>query len=137
MPFSVWNSSAIQFDDALVEVIAAQVGITVGGQNLGNAVAHLDDGDIEGAAAQVVDHDLLVFFLIDAVCQRSGSRLVDDTLDVQTGNGACVLGGLTLAVVEVSRNGDDGLGDRLAQISLGAVFETMTSAGRRTRSLSR
>ena len=39
-------------------------------QNLGHAVAHLDDGDIEGAAAQVVDHDLLVLFLIDAVCQR-------------------------------------------------------------------
>ncbi len=31
---------------------------------------------------------------------------------------AGVLGSLTLAVVEVSRNGDDGLGDRLAQISL-------------------
>ena len=66
----------------------------------------------------VVDHDLLVIFLIDAVCQRSGSRLVDDTLDVQAGDGAGVLGSLTLAVVEVSRNGDDGLGDRLAQISL-------------------
>ena len=105
-------------DDALVEVVAAQMGVAVGGQNFGDAVAHLDDGDIEGAAAQVVDHDLLVIFLIDAVCQRSGSRLVDDTLDVQAGDGAGVLGSLTLAVVEVSRNGDDGLGDRLAQISL-------------------
>ena len=105
-------------DDALVEVVAAQMGVAVGGQNFGDAVAHLDDGDIEGAAAQVVDHDLLVIFLIDAVCQRSGSRLVDDTLDVQAGDGAGVLGSLTLAVVEVSGNGDDGLGDRLAQISL-------------------
>ena len=112
-------------DDALVEVIAAQVGITVGGQNLGHAVAHLDDGDIEGAAAQVVDHDLLVIFLIDAVCQRSGSRLVDDTLDVQAGDGAGVLGSLTLAVVEVSRNGDDGLGDRLAQISLSISLQLL------------
>ena len=105
-------------DDALVEIVAAQMGVAVGGQNFGDAVAHLNDGDIEGAAAQVVDHDLLVIFLIDAVCQRSGGRLVDDTLDVQAGDGAGVLGSLTLAVVEVSRNGDDGLGDRLAQISL-------------------
>ena len=110
-------------DDALVEVITAQVGITVGGQNFGNAVAHLDDGDIEGTAAQVVDHDLLVGFLIDAVGQRSSSRLVDDTLDVQAGNGTGVLGGLTLAVIEVSRNGDDGLGDRLAQVSFGVSLQ--------------
>ena len=112
-------------DDALVEVVAAQMGIAVGGQNFGNAVAHLDDGDIEGASAEVVDHDLLVIFLIDAVGQRSGGRLVDDTLDVQAGDGACVLGGLTLAVVEVGRNGDNGLGDRLAQISLGVSLQLL------------
>ena len=101
------------------------MGIAVGGQNLGNAVAHLDDGHIEGAAAQIVDHDLLVFFLIDAICQRSGSRLVDDTLDVQACNGACVLGSLTLAVVEVCRNGNDSLGNRLAQISLGISLQLL------------
>ena len=116
-------------DDALIEVIAAQMGITVGGQNLGNAVAHLDDGHIEGAAAQIVDHDLLVFFLIDAICQRSGSRLVDDTLDVQACNGACVLGSLTLAVVEVCRNGNDSLGNRLAQISLGISLQLLQDHG--------
>ena len=69
---------------------------TVGSQNFGNAVAHLDDGDIERTAAEVVDHDLLVGFLIDAVSQRSSRRLVDDTLDVQAGDGTGVLGGLTL-----------------------------------------
>ncbi len=95
------------------------MGIAVGGQNFGDAVAHLDDGDIEGAAAQVVDHDLLVGFLIDAVSQGCSSGLVDDTLDVQACDGACVLGGLTLAVVEVSGDGDDRLGDLLAQVSLG------------------
>ena len=84
------------------------MGITVGSQNFGNAVAHLDDGDIERTAAEVVDHDLLVGFLIDAVSQRSSRRLVDDTLDVQTGDGTGVLGGLTLAVVEVGGDGNDG-----------------------------
>ena len=112
-------------DDALVEIIAAQVGITVGGQDLGHAVAHLNDGHIEGAAAQVVDHDLLVLFLINAVCQRSGSGLVDDTADVQACDGAGVLGGLTLAVVEVGRHGDDGLGDGLAQVSLGISLQLL------------
>ncbi len=47
-------------DDALVEVVAAQAVVAGGGQNFDNAVADLQNGDIEGAAAQVVDHDLLV-----------------------------------------------------------------------------
>ena len=105
-------------DHALVKVVAAQMGVAVGSQNLGHAVAHFDDGNIEGAAAQVIHHDLLIVFLIHAVCQCSGSGLVDDTLYIQAGNGACVLGCLTLAVVEVSGNGDHSFGNRLAQISL-------------------
>ena len=62
-------------------------------------------------------------FLIDAVGQSSGGRLVDDTLDVQAGDGTGVLGGLTLGVGEVSRNGDDRLGDRLAQVSFGVSLQ--------------
>ena len=99
------------------------MGVAVGGQNFGDAVAHLDDGDIEGAAAQVIDHNLLVGFLVNAVGQCRSSGLVDDTLDVQTSDGACVLGGLTLAIVEVSGDGDDRLGNGLAQISLGVSLQ--------------
>ena len=53
----------------------------------------------------------------------------DDTADVQAGNGACVLGGLTLAVVEVGRDGDDGLGDGLAQVSLGVSLQLLQNHG--------
>ena len=52
-------------------------------------------------------------------------RRVDDTLDVQACDGAGVLGCLTLAVVEVSGNGDDGLGDGLAQISLSICLQLL------------
>ena len=82
--------------DALVEVVAAQAVVAGGGQNLDDAVVDLQDGHIEGAAAQVVDHDLLGLLLIHAVGQGRGGGLVDDTLDVQTGDLAGVLGGLTL-----------------------------------------
>ena len=105
-------------DDALVEVVAAQMRVAGGGQNLDDAVADVQDGDVEGAAAQVVDHDLLLGFLIHAVGQGRGGGLVDDTLDLQTGDLAGVLGGLTLGVVEVSGNGDDSLGHGAAQIGL-------------------
>ena len=106
------------FHNGFVEVIAAEVGVAVGSQNFDDAVADVEDGDIERAAAEVVDHDLLLGFLIHAVGQRGCGRLVDDTLDFEARDLAGVLGGLTLCVVEVGRDGDDGFGNRAAEVSL-------------------
>ena len=112
-------------DDALVKVVAAEAVVTGGRENLLHAVAHLDDGNVEGAAAEVIYHDLLVVFFVYAVGQRGCGRLVDDPLDVQTGDLACVLGRLTLCVGEISRNGDDRLRDGLAEISLRVSLELL------------
>ena len=106
------------------------MGVAVGGQNFGNAVAHLNDGDIEGAAAQIEDQDALVFLaLFKAVRQCGGGRLVDDAQHVQAGDLAGVLGGLALSVVEVCRAGDHRIGDRLAQIGLGVALELHQDLG--------
>jgi hypothetical protein len=70
-------------DQALVEVVAAQVGVAVGRAHLEHAVADLEDRDVERAAAQVVDRDLLVRLLVETVGQRGRGRLVDDALDVE------------------------------------------------------
>src|SRR5579883_548297 len=77
----------------------------------------VQDGDVERAAAQVEDGDLLVFLLVQAIRQRGRGRLVDDThalpgllaglgvLDLPFGIEAGDLGGvdgrLALGVVEV------------------------------------
>src|SRR5699024_710003 len=106
-------------DDALIEVVAAQMGVAGRGQNLDDAVADVQDGHIEGAAAQVIDHDLLLGFLVHAVGESRGGGLVDDTLDLQTGDLAGVLGGLTLGVVEVGRYGDDSVVDWASHICYG------------------
>ena len=115
-------------DDALVEVLATQEGVTVGGQHLELLLAihvgQVDDGHVERAATQVIDDDLAVFVaaLVHAEGQGRGGGLVDDALDFQTGDLAGVLGGLTLAVVEVGRHGDDGLGHFLAEVVLGGFL---------------
>ncbi len=116
-------------DDALVEVVAAEVGVAVGGLDLEDAVAELEDGDVERAAAEVVDGDLLVGLLLEAVGQRGGGGLVDDALDVEAGDAAGVLGGLALRVVEVGGHGDDGLGDGLAEVGLGVRLELLEDHG--------
>ena len=109
--------------DALVEVVAAQTVVTSGCQNFLHTVAHLDDGHIEGTAAQVIHHDLLLFALVDAIGQCSCGRFVDDTLDIQTGNLACVLGCLTLCVGEICGNRDNSGSDSLAQIGFSVCLQ--------------
>ena len=115
--------------DSLVEVVAAQMGVAGSGQNLDNAVADVQNGHIEGAAAQVVNHDLLLGFLVEAVSQSGCGRLVDDTLHVKTRDLTGVLRCLTLCVGEVSGDGDDGFGNALTQISLGVRLQLLQDHG--------
>ena len=56
----VWKSSAIQLMMRWSKSSPPRWLSPLVARTSGNAVAHLDDGDIEGTAAQVVDHDLLV-----------------------------------------------------------------------------
>ena len=105
-------------DDALVEVVAAEVRVAVGRLDLEDALAELEDRDVERAAAEVVDGDLLVVLLIEAIGERRRRRLVDDPADLETGDAAGILGRLALGVVEVGRDRDHGLDDLLAEVRL-------------------
>ena len=73
---------------ALVEVLAAEERVAVGGEHLELALAvdvgDLDDRDVERAAAEVVHRDLAVAArLVEAVGERGRRRLVDDALDAR------------------------------------------------------
>ena len=116
-------------DDAVVEVVAAQAGIAVGGQHFKHAVADLQQAHVEGAAAQVVHQDLVGLFLVQTVGQGRGGGLVDDAQHFQTGDAAGVLGGLALAVGEVSGHGDDGLGHGFAQVAFGVRLQLLQDHG--------
>ena len=77
--------------------------------------------NIESSTTEIVDEDvplLLGLSGAETVGDSGGGRLVDDTEDVESGNGTGVLGGLTLVVVEVGGDGDDSLLDLLAELGL-------------------
>src|SRR6185312_600974 len=93
-------------DDAAIEVLAAEEGVAGGRDDLEHAVADLEDRDVEGAAAEIVDRDLALDVAAEAVRERGGGRLVDDADDVEAGDAARVLGRLALAVVEVRGHRD-------------------------------
>ena len=115
---------------ALVEVVSTQVVVARRGQNFDDTGGNLQNGHVEGAAAQVVDHDFLALFLVHAVGQGRGGGLVDNALDLQAGDFACVLGGLALGVGEVGRHGDNRFGDRGAQVALCVGLELLENHGR-------
>ena len=108
-------------DDALVEILATEKGIAVGGQHfelvLTVHVSDLDDGNVKGSATQVIDGQLAITTLfVHAVRQCRGGGLIDDSLDRQAGNFTGVLGGLSLRVIEIGRYRDDSLGDFFTQV---------------------
>src|SRR5437667_318965 len=110
-------------DDPLVEVVAAEVGVPVGGLHLEDALTELQDRDVERAAAEVVHRDDFVLLLVEAVGERRGRRLVDDPEDLEPGDLAGVLGRLALVVIEVRGHGDDGLDDLVAEERLGVGLQ--------------
>jgi hypothetical protein len=121
---------------ALVEVVTAEMRVAVGGLHLEDALADLEDRDVEGAAAEVVDRDRLVLLLVEAVGERGRRGLVDDAQHLEAGDLAGVLGRLALAVVEVRGDRDDGLRDLLAQIGLGGLLQLAAGSWRRSRAAS-
>ena len=110
-------------DDPLVPVVSAQVGVAVGGLDVEHALGDLEDRDVEGAAAEVEDQDGLLGFLVQPVGQGGGGGLGNQAQDLEAGDLAGFFGRLALGVAEVCGDGDDRLGDPVAQVGLGVPLE--------------
>ena len=112
-------------DDPHVEVFTTKERVTVRRFHFEKAVVDFQDRDVEGTAAKVIDRDGFRFLLVQTIGQRGRGRFVDDPQHFQTGDLAGVFRGLTLCVVEIGGNGDDGLRDVFAQIGLGGFLHLL------------
>jgi len=110
-------------NDAVVEVLTTEMGITSSSQDLKNTFVNGEEGNIESSTTEIVDNDLRFLALFVKTIRDGGSgRLVDDAEDLEAGNGAGIFGGLTLGVVEVGWDGDNGVGDLLAEVSFSGLL---------------
>src|SRR5258705_12464194 len=66
-------------DDPFVEILTAEEGVAVGRFALEHAIADLENRNVEGAAAKVIDGDLAASLLFEPVSERGCGRLVDDS----------------------------------------------------------
>ena len=112
-------------DDALIEVVAAQVRVAIGSFHFNDALAHFQHGNIERSAAEVVDGDHLVLCLVEAIGQRGRRGLVDDALHFQPGDLPGILGRLPLRVVKIRGHGDDRLSHFLAEIVFRGLLQLL------------
>src|SRR5690349_9912214 len=87
-------------DEQVVDVVAAEMGVTVGGDDFEDALVEAEDRDIEGTAAEVVDGNDAVALLVEAVRERSRGGLVDKAQNFESGDAAGVFSGLALRIVE-------------------------------------
>ena len=114
----------------MVEILTAEEGVAIGRLHLEDAVADLEDRDVERTAAKVIYDDQAGFALVETIGQCGCRRLVDDAKHLETGDLAGVLGGLPLRVVEISRNGDHGLGNAFAEKRLSVFLQLAKNKAR-------
>ena len=61
---------------------------------LEDAVMDAEDGDVEGAAAEVVDQHGLIVLGVEAIADGGGGRLVDERQHLHAGGAGAELGGM-------------------------------------------
>ena len=90
-----------------------------------DALTDFQDRDVERAAAEIVDGNRLILLFVETVRECGGGGLVHEAAYFEAGDLSGVLGRLALRVVEIGRNGDDGLRHRLAEILLRGLFQLL------------
>ena len=119
-------------DQTVVEVLTTQVSVTGSGLDLEDTLLDGQERNIESTTTKIEDQNvaLTLDLLVKTVGNGSGSGLVDNTEDVETGNETGILGSLTLRVVEVGRDSDDSVVDGATEVSLGGLTHLDEDHGR-------
>ena len=110
-------------DDRIVPVVTTELGIAIGCEHFEEALVYFENRDIKSSATEVINGDFFFALLLETIGQSGCSRLVDDSLHIETGDFSGGLRCVALRIVEVGRNSDDRFGDGFTQLGLGIRFQ--------------
>ncbi|ENO91170.1 NAD-specific glutamate dehydrogenase [Thauera sp. 28] len=117
-------------EQTVVEVIAAQGRIAIGRQHLEDAARELEDGQVECAAAEVIDRIDAFGSIVQAICDCRGGGLVEQAQHVDPGQARSILGRLALCIVKIGRHRDDRPYERPAKAGLRTLAQPTQDLGR-------
>ncbi|KAK6943677.1 Glutamate dehydrogenase, NAD-specific [Dillenia turbinata] len=107
---------------SVIKVFTTKMGISSSGFHLKNTLFNGEKRDIKGATTKIKDQHILLTnaacLLVKTVSNGSSCRLIDDTHDIETSNDTGILGGLSLRVIEVSWDCDNGILHLRTKVSL-------------------
>merc|ERR1719316_390370 len=128
LPLEVLNA---EVHNAIIKVLASKVRVTCSGFHLEDPIFNRQQGDIEGTSTHIVDQHVALArgLLVKTIRDGCSSGFVDDPEYIQTSNGACILGGLALRVVEVSRDRDNGIVHFSAKVGLSCLLHLHENHG--------
>ena len=111
----------------IIYVVSTQMGVAVSREHLVNVAFRggneLEDGDVEGAAAEIVDRNVAALLFMQPISKRRRSRLVDQAQNFQTSELSGVFGRLALRIVEIGGHGNNRAIDAFAEIGFRPIFQ--------------
>ena len=110
-PFFCDKAVRKHVEDTIVEVVATEEGVATRCQHFKDVLADLEDRNVERTATEVINSDLLVEAFTEAIGEGGSRGFVEDAQYFKARDLSCVLGGLSLVVVEVCGHGNDRFGD--------------------------
>ncbi len=94
------------------------MGVASGCLDLENTVVNSQEGHVKSSSTKIIDNDLtLITGAVETIGDSCCGRFVDNSENVEAGNNSGIFCGLSLVVVEVGGDRDDGVGDLLAQVA--------------------
>jgi len=109
-----------EVDEDIIEIFTTKMGVTIGSFDFEDTIFNGEKGHVKSTTTKIEDENVLLTLtlLVETVSNSGGSRLVDDTLDVEASDGSSILGSLSLTIIEIGWDSDDSTGDGLSEISL-------------------
>ena len=92
-------------------------------------IPHFKNRHIKRAAAEIVDNDFFFLLLIEMIRERRGRRLIDNAAHLEPRDFSGIFGCLSLRVIKVSRNGNDGFFYFFAELGFRVGFEFRENEG--------